>query len=163
MSIYHASITVDHKPEAVWNYLVDPFNASRWIYGAPQFELLDPGATAIGTRFKLTYPDYPMLVQVDGLVADRELRFRFIEGPAAGIQRVYRLAPMDGRTRLESDLTISLKGAWKLAFPLLVFREWRDRGYSITKIAEELGQARTEGQPEHAEWMAPMPARGEHL
>jgi carbon monoxide dehydrogenase subunit G len=137
-------------PEQLWPFLDEPEKQKLWMKGLLENE--QAGPRGVGSTFRLTIREGRKAEEYQGEVTaydpPRHLAVRLGGGAMKGMsmQVDYRLAPLDGGTRLdyvaEAD-TACLPWVYKLLMPLVqLFGRFQLRGFlrTLKRLAEEEGR-----------------------
>lgn len=98
-----SAVAVGRAPAAVFDWLIEPELAPRWMSGLRAYEALQPGPLAVGSRIRQELEVSGQLLRFELEVARlerpdaAELRF---EGSGFRAANEYRLAPAGDRTRV---------------------------------------------------------------
>ena len=115
----HGSAEIEAPPEAVFDYLADARNESRWLPGAKNVEKTSEGEIGLGTTFRGEYARAGT-IEVEIVEFERPTRLT-IRGRAKGMtfDDAITLAPADNGTQLNAEMTTEPRGLFKLLAPMM--------------------------------------------
>jgi uncharacterized protein YndB with AHSA1/START domain len=123
MRSFTYSVHIDRAPEAVWNYMLDFSQASRWRNLVRTVEVLTPGPVRLGSELKVTYD---ALGKVRSTISDvwsfepgRRFGTRNTEENVTGVFE-YRLEPERDGTRVTFSCDVQPHGFMWLVLPFLL-------------------------------------------
>lgn len=116
------SLVTALAPQRVWDCLVDPANASRWVEGACEASRLDQGNLGRGSSLRFELEGRPCEVTISYWEPGKCFTFRMLRGPWR-TSTSFRLEPEKGGTRLFLERSVDATGPWKLLLPFRVRRE----------------------------------------
>ena len=122
MASYRASVETSLPIQEAFAYLSDFANAAEWDPGVVQAQRLDQGQIGEGSRFRLVARfmgrDNELIYTITEFSAPDVVRFRG-ESPTVISDDRLSFETIAGGTRLTYDAQLTLKGALRLADPLL--------------------------------------------
>ncbi len=122
MAHYRATVEVPRPPEAVFAYLSDFSTTEEWDPGVVEATRVGDAPVGQGTEFRLVAEFLGRRTPITYRIAEydppREVTFRGENSSVVSLDRV-TVEPSDGGTRITYDADLALKGAFKLADPLL--------------------------------------------
>ena len=123
MARYVASVDTPKQPAEVFEYLSDFSNALEWDPGVVEAERLGDGPVAVGTEFRLVAVFLSRRNTLTYTVVEYEpplhVTFRGENTSVISLDRITFEAQPTGGTRVTYDAALTLKGAMKIADPLL--------------------------------------------
>ena len=139
------TFTVAKRPEAVFDYVVDPANLAAWQTSKTRVEPLSEGEPRQGYRIReWTKPpgrkEFEQVVEFALFDRPRLLRAHIVEGPFP-VDGTWSFHPDAAGTRVEFVAEGELTGAMRLAAPLiarLVGREFRGYHENLRRNVEAL-------------------------
>ena len=123
MARYTASVDTPKEPAEVFEYLSDFSNALEWDPGVVEAERLGEGPIAVGTEFRLVAVFLSSKNTLIYTVTEHEppalVTFRGENASVVSLDRITFEAKPGGGTHVTYDAELTLKGAMRLADPLL--------------------------------------------
>jgi uncharacterized protein YndB with AHSA1/START domain len=138
MSEFAASVLIDRPVDEVWRFISDPLSAPVWGRGVSDVVVAPDGPVGLGTTLGLSMSGSRMEARVIEYEAGRTFTLEFLSGPVKGSKLTYSVEPVDGKTRLSTDLEMRLDGAWKILYPILARRRIRDREWGVANVKRTL-------------------------
>lgn len=143
MAHYNASLDTARPPEEIFAYLSDFSTTVEWDPGVVEAERLGDAPVREGTEFRLVAlflgRKTPLTYRIVEYDPPRAVTFRGESSTVISLDRI-TFEPSDGGTRIVYDADLALKGAFKLADPLLriAFRRVGDRALAgLRRTLEE--------------------------
>ena len=96
------------------------------------------GPVGLGTTLGLRMSGSRMEARMIEYKAGRTFTLEFMSGPVKGSKLTYSVEPVDGKTRLSTDLEMRLGGVWKILYPILARRRIRDREWGVANVKRVL-------------------------
>jgi uncharacterized protein YndB with AHSA1/START domain len=134
MSEFAASVLVNRPVEDVWRFISDPLNAPIWGRGVSDVVVTSRGPVGLGATLTLSMSGSKMEARMVGYEAGNTFTLEFTSGPVKGSKLNFSVQPVEGKTRLSTDLEMRLNGAWKILYPVLARRRMRDREWGVTNV-----------------------------
>ena len=121
--IYHA-IDIHQLPEAVFNFVTDFRNDTRWWKPVIRTQKMTDGDIKVGTKF-IQYSKV-LFVTIEGHLQVLEWNPSFSvkyrnESPQMPYDLLYKFEPIQGGTRFSLDASIEMKGVLKLIKPITMW------------------------------------------
>ncbi len=142
MARYKASVDTPRSPEEAFAYLSDFKNAAEWDPGTVQSERLGEGPLGEGTEFRLVAAFLGRKTTLTYRIVEyqppRAVTFRGENSTVVSLDRI-TFEPSDGGTRITYDADLTLKGALKLADPLLALAFNRVGDKALAGLRETIG------------------------
>ena len=142
MSGFTLTEWINQSPEAVFDFAINPENASKVIEGVTKMEQISSGPVGVGTRFREARV-------VNGKEAMAEMELTSYEPPRSyqmtsemkGIVVSYRydLVPENGGTRVNLVCDVSAKGLKKLAAPMVASIMKKEDGDHLQNLKAAMG------------------------
>jgi carbon monoxide dehydrogenase subunit G len=132
MAHYNASLETARSPAETFAYLSDFSTTAEWDPGVLEAERLGDAAVGEGTEFRLVAVflgrKTPLTYRIVEYDPPSAVTFRGESSTVVSLDRIV-VEPSHGGTRIVYDADLALKGALKLADPLLrlAFRRVGDR------------------------------------
>jgi carbon monoxide dehydrogenase subunit G len=145
MAHYNASLDTERSPEEMFAYLSDFSTTVEWDPGVLEAERLGDAPVREGTEFRLVAVflgrKTPLAYRVVEYDPPSAVTFRGESSTVVSLDRII-FEPSDGGTRIVYDADLALKGAFKLADPLLrvAFRRVGARALAGLRRTLEEGQ-----------------------
>jgi carbon monoxide dehydrogenase subunit G len=145
MAHYNASLYTARSPEEMFAYLSDFSTTVEWDPGVLEAERVGDAPVHEGTEFRLVAVflgrKTPLTYRIVEYDPPRAVTFRSESSTVVSLDRI-TLEPSDGGTRIVYDADLALKGAFKLADPLLrvAFRRVGTRALAGLRRTLEKGQ-----------------------
>jgi uncharacterized protein YndB with AHSA1/START domain len=119
MATLRLTQVIDRPPAEVFAAIVDLESFPRWNPTTKSARKLSTGGTGEGTRFELTIRGFGKTVQeLRGFERDRRVTLvPRIEALSGG--HTFVLTPEEGGTRVDHELEMTPRGAWKLLAPVI--------------------------------------------
>lgn len=119
MTTLRLSQVIDRPPADVFAAIVDVGSFPRWNPTARSARKLSREETGEGTRFEPTIRGFGTTVQeLGGFERDRRVTLvPDIRGLSGG--HTFRLSPEAGGTRVDHELEMTPRGAWRLMAPVI--------------------------------------------
>ncbi len=143
MAHYNASLDTARTPEEMFAYLSDFSTTAEWDPGVIEAERLGDAPVREGTEFRLVAVflgrKTPLTYRIVEYNPPRAVTFRGESSTVVSLDRIV-FEPSGGGTRIVYDADLALKGALKLADPLLrlAFRRVGDRALAgLLRTLEE--------------------------
>lgn len=122
MAHYEASLHTPRPPEEMFAYLSDFSTTERWDPGVIEAERLGEGPVHEGTEFRLLTSflgrKVPLVYRIVEYDPPSAVTFRGESSTVVSLDRI-TFEPANGGTRITYHADLALKGALKLADPLL--------------------------------------------
>jgi carbon monoxide dehydrogenase subunit G len=122
MAHYEASLETSRPPAEMFAYLSDFSTTERWDPGVIEAERLGDELVRKGTEFRLLTSflgrKIPLIYRVVEYAPPSAVTFRGESSTVVSLDRI-TFEPSNGGTRITYDADLALKGALKLADPLL--------------------------------------------
>jgi carbon monoxide dehydrogenase subunit G len=122
MAHYKASLDTPRPPEEMFAYLSDFSTTVEWDPGVVEAERLGDAPVREGTEFRLVAVflgrKTPLTYRIVEYDPPSAVTFRGESSTVVSLDRI-TFEPSDGGTRITYDADLALKGALKLADPLL--------------------------------------------
>ena len=134
MSEFAASALINRRIEDVWSFISDPLNAVVWGRGVSDVVITSARPVGLGTTLGLRMSGSRMEARIIEYQTDRELTLEFTSGPVKGSRLTYSVEPVEGKTRLSTDLEMRLSGVWRIMAPILARRRMRDREWGVNNV-----------------------------
>jgi hypothetical protein len=138
MSEFAASALIDRPVYEVWRFISDPLSAPVWGRGVSDVVVTSQGPVGLGTTLGLSMSGSRMEARMVEYEAGRTFTLEFMSGPVKGSKLTYAVEPVDGKTRLSTDLEMRLAGVWKILYPILARRRMRDREWGVANVKRVL-------------------------
>ena len=123
MARYTASVQTPKQPADVFGYLSDFSNALEWDPGVVEAERLGEGPISVGAEFRLVAVFLSRRNTLLYTVVEYEpptlVTFRGENASVVSLDRITFETTPGGGTRVTYDAQLTLKGAFRLADPLL--------------------------------------------
>jgi len=132
MARYMASVDTPLPPDQVFDYLSDFSTTAEWDPGVVEAERLGDTPIAQGSEFRLVadflHRKTTLAYRIVEYDRPNEVAFRGENASVVSLDRI-TLEASNGGTRITYDAQLALKGAFKLADPVLglAFRKVGDR------------------------------------
>lgn len=145
MAHYKASLDTPRPPEEMFAYLSDFSTTVEWDPGVVEAERLGDAPVREGTEFRLVAVflgrKTPLTYRIVEYDPPSAVTFRSESSTVVSLDRI-TFEPFDGGTRIIYDADLALKGALKLADPLLrvAFRRVGARALAGLRRTLEEGQ-----------------------
>jgi carbon monoxide dehydrogenase subunit G len=145
MAHYNASLDTPRRPAETFAYLSDFSTTEEWDPGVIEAERLGEGPVREGTEFRLLARflgrKTPLTYRIVEYDPPRAVTFRGESSTVVSLDRI-TFEPSNGGTRITYDADLALKGALKLADPLLriAFKRVGDRALSGLRSTLEAGR-----------------------
>jgi carbon monoxide dehydrogenase subunit G len=145
MAHYNASLDTARSPEEMFAYLSDFSTTVEWDPGVVEAERLGDAPVREGTEFRLVAVflgrKTPLTYRIVEYDPPSAVTFRGESSTVVSLDRII-FEPSDGGTRIVYDADLALKGAFKLADPLLrvAFRRVGARALAGLRRTLEEGQ-----------------------
>lgn len=145
MAHYNASLDTARSPEEMFAYLSDFSTTVEWDPGVVEAERLGNAPVREGTEFRLVAVflgrKTPLTYRIVEYDPPDAVTFRGENSTVVSLDRII-FEPSDGGTRIVYDADLALKGAFKLADPLLrvAFRRVGARALAGLRRTLEEGQ-----------------------
>jgi carbon monoxide dehydrogenase subunit G len=129
---YNASVHSSRPREEVFAYLSDFSSTQEWDPGVVEAERVGDGPVGVGTEFHLVAEflgrQTPLTYRITEFDPPNAVTFRGENASVISLDRI-TFEPADTGTRVTYDADLALKGAMKLADPLLglAFKRVGDR------------------------------------
>jgi hypothetical protein len=143
MAHYNASLHTARSPEDTFAYLSDFSTTAEWDPGVLEAERLGEAPVREGTEFRLVAiflgRKIPLIYRIIEYDPPSAVTFRGESSTVLSLDRIV-FEPSRGGTRIVYDADLALKGAFKLADPLLrlAFRRVGNRALSgLLRTLEE--------------------------
>jgi carbon monoxide dehydrogenase subunit G len=143
MAHYNASVDTPRPPDEVFAYLSDFSTTEEWDPGVVEAERVGNAPVCEGTEFRLVATflgrKTPLTYRIIEFDPPGAVTFRGESSTLVSLDRI-TLEPFDEGTRITYDAHLSLKGAFKVADPLigLVFSRVGDR--ALAGLRKTLGE-----------------------
>ncbi len=142
MARYTASVDTPKQPADVFEYLSDFSNALEWDPGVVEAERLGEGPVAVGTEFRLVAVFLSRRNTLLYTVVEHEpptlVTFRGENASVVSLDRI-TFEATSGGTRVTYDAELTLKGAFRLADPLLGLAFKRVGDQALAGMRAKLG------------------------
>lgn len=142
MARYMASVDTPRSPEEAFAYLSDFTNAAEWDPGTVQSERLGEGPLGEGAEFRLRAAflgrKSTLTYRIIEYQPPRAVTFRGENATVVSLDRI-TFKPSDGGTRITYDADLTLKGALKVAGPLLALAFKRIGDQALDGLRETIG------------------------
>lgn len=142
MSEFAASALINRPSEDVWRFISDPLNAPVWGRGVSDVVITSDGPVGLDTTVALRMSGSRMEARMIEFEAGRTLTLEFTSGPVKGSKLTYSVHPVEGKTRLATDLEMRLGGVWRIFYPILVRRRVGDREWGVLNVKRILEATR---------------------
>lgn len=145
MAHYNASLDTPRPPEKMFAYLSDFSTTEEWDPGVIEAERLGEEPVREGTEFRLLASflgrKTPLTYRIVEYHPPSSVTFRGESSTVVSLDRI-TFQPSNGGTRITYDADLALKGAFKLADPLLrvAFKRVGDRALAGLRSTLEEGQ-----------------------
>jgi hypothetical protein len=145
MAHYNASLDTTRSPEEMFAYLSDFSTTAEWDPGVVEAKRLGGAPVREGTEFRLVAVflgrKTPLTYRIVEYDPPSAVTFRSESSTVVSLDRII-FEPSDGGTRIVYDADLALKGAFKLADPLLrvAFRRIGARALAGLRRTLEEGQ-----------------------
>lgn len=132
MAHYNASVDTPRPLEEVFAYLSDFSTTAHWDPGVVDAERVDGGPLGEGSQFRLRAAffgrEVPLTYRIVGYDPPRSVTLRGENATVVSLDRI-TVSPLGDGAQVTYDADLSLKGALKVADPLLavLFRRVGDR------------------------------------
>jgi carbon monoxide dehydrogenase subunit G len=132
MAHYQASLDASRSPQEAFAYLSDFSTTAEWDPGVVEAERLGDGPVGEGTEFRLLARflgrETPLVYRMVEYDPPAAMTVRGENASVVSLDRI-TFEPLSGGTRITYDAKLTLKGAMKLADPLLAlaFKRVGDR------------------------------------
>ncbi len=145
MAHYNASLDTPRPPERMFAYLSDFSTTAEWDPGVIEAERLGEEPVGEGSEFRLLAVflgrKTPLVYRIVEYDPPSAVTFRGESSTVVSLDRI-TFEPSNGGTRITYDADLALKGALKLADPLLrvAFKRVGDRALAGLRSTLEEGQ-----------------------
>jgi carbon monoxide dehydrogenase subunit G len=148
MARYKASVDTPRSPEEAFAYLSDFTTAAEWDPGTVQSDRLGEGPLGEGAEFRLVAAflgrKTTLIYRIVEYKPPHAVTFRGENSTVVSLDRI-TFEPAGGGTRITYDADLTLKGALKVADPLLALVFNRVGGNALAGLRKTIGT-----QPPHA-------------
>ncbi|MFD0362340.1 SRPBCC family protein [Nocardia sp. GCM10030253] len=124
MSTFENTLTINRTVEDVFDYLAQFENVPRWNYAITETSKTSDGPVGIGSTYRQTR-SIPQPAEesfeVTGFDPSKRLEIRGQLGPFPAVVS-YVLEPISGGTLLRNTIELEVRGALRLAGPVLTAR-----------------------------------------
>jgi uncharacterized protein YndB with AHSA1/START domain len=144
VAILKLSQVIDRPAPEVFGAIVDVESFPRWNPTTKGAKKLSPGETGEGTRFELTIRGFGLTIQeLQGFEQDRRVTLvPHIKALSGG--HTFVLTPeSDGRTRIDHELEMTPRGAWKVFGSIVAMVGRRNLRQTATALKNWLERSRS--------------------
>jgi carbon monoxide dehydrogenase subunit G len=146
MARYTASVDTPRSPEEAFAYLSDFTNAAEWDPGTVESDRVGEGPLGEGAEFRLVAAFLGRKTTLTYRIAEyqplRAVTFRGENATVVSLDRI-TFEPSDGGTRITYGAELTLKGALKVADPLLALAFKRVGDHALAGLRNTLGTQQT--------------------
>ncbi len=143
MARYTASVDTPKQPAEVFEYLSDFCSAVEWDPGVVEAERLGEGPISVGAEFRLVAMFLSRRNALIYTVVEHQppelVTFRGENSSVVSLDRITFQARPAGGTRVTYDAQLTLKGAFRLADPLLALAFKRVGDRALAGMRAKLG------------------------
>ena len=142
MPHYTGSVDTPRSVEEAFDYMKDFSNVSDWDPSIEVAEQVTPGEIAVGTEFRIVVTtagsEQEIRYIVTEIEAPRRIKVRGENEHLVSVDEV-RVEPDGAGSKVTYDAELELKGARKLAHPLVSVGFKRNSDQARSGLAEQLG------------------------
>ena len=114
--------TIELPPEDVWAYLTDVSHAPQWMTGVEKMTQLTQEPIQLGSHLRFKARGKERESQVTTWEPGKRFALTSTQGGITGTY-TYTLAATEGGTKVTLNAVCRATGIWKLAHPIIVFRD----------------------------------------
>jgi carbon monoxide dehydrogenase subunit G len=144
MAHYKASVDTPRPPDEAFAYLSDFSTTEEWDPGVVEADRVGNAPVCEGTEFRLVAAflgrKTPLTYRIIEYDPPRAVTFRGENSTVVSLDRI-TLEPSDGGTRITYDAHLALKGAFKVADPLLGLAFSRVGDRALAGLRKTLGES----------------------
>lgn len=143
MSGFTLTEWINHAPETVFHFSLDPANAPKVVAGVTKLEQLTPGKVGVGTRFRETRV-------VNGKEAAAEMMLTVYNPPhnyamSAEVKGItvtynYQFVPENGGTRITLVCNVAASGLRKLFTPIVAAVMKKEDGTHLQNLKQVMAE-----------------------
>ena len=144
MAVLSLSQVIDRPVTDVFGAIVDIESFPRWNPTTKSARKLSPGEIGEGARFELSIRGFGRTVQeLRAFERDRRVTLvPHIKAMTGG--HTFVLTPEDGRTRVDHELEMTPRGAWKAFGPIVAMVGRRNLAQTASALKEWLERPRSD-------------------
>jgi uncharacterized protein YndB with AHSA1/START domain len=144
MAVLRLTQVIDRPVADVFRAIADVESFPRWNPTTKSAKKLSPGETGEGTRFELTIRGFGRTIQeLRGFEPDRQVTLVPHIKTLSGGHTFVLIPEGDGQTRVDHQLEMTLRGAWRVFGPMVAMVGRRNLRQTATALKNWLERSRS--------------------